>query len=117
MYASLWRRLPGPRPVKALFALALAAAVVFVCFQWVFPWVADRLPVNDAGMQMFVLYGGLRGTERLRPSLGMGRGCRGRQGGLTGSSLPCRAKLAEYATPPVNVPRETLTDRPAPDDG
>lgn len=57
MYGALWRVLPGPRPVKLLLALVLFALVVVVCFQWLFPWAAQRLPMNDAGIR--VLRGGL----------------------------------------------------------
>ncbi|MBK7721852.1 MAG: hypothetical protein IPI32_06385 [Austwickia sp.] len=55
MYGALWRALPGPWPVKAVLALALLALVVWACFQWLFPWVAVRLPVNDAGLQVFAV--------------------------------------------------------------
>lgn len=48
MYAALWRALPGPVLVRILILVALAALVVAVCFRWVFPWVADLLPLNDA---------------------------------------------------------------------
>lgn len=47
MYGPLWRALPGSRPVKLLILLALVAAVVVVCFLWVFPAVAPHLPFND----------------------------------------------------------------------
>jgi hypothetical protein len=47
MYASLWRHLPGPWPVRALLSLALLAAVVVVLFLVVFPWAEPRLPFND----------------------------------------------------------------------
>lgn len=47
MYASLWRVLPGPWPVKALQCLILLAAVVAVCFLWLFPAVAPYMPFND----------------------------------------------------------------------
>lgn len=39
MYAALWRALPGPWWVRLLIMLVLAAAVVFVLFEWVFPWI------------------------------------------------------------------------------
>jgi hypothetical protein len=51
MYGLLWRRLPGPWPVKALLALALLAAVVAICFLWLFPAVATYLPFNDNSVQ------------------------------------------------------------------
>lgn len=51
MYAWLWERLPGPVPVRILIALLAVAAVVVVCFWWVFPWVAQRLPVDNFDQQ------------------------------------------------------------------
>lgn len=47
MYATLWRLLPGPWPVKALQCLILLLAVVAVCFTWLFPAVAPFMPFND----------------------------------------------------------------------
>ncbi|NHA69354.1 hypothetical protein [Phycicoccus flavus] len=47
MYAALWRALPGPRWARAVQCLVLAALVVVVLFQWVFPAVAPLLPFND----------------------------------------------------------------------
>lgn len=39
MYAALWRILPGPVWVRILLLAAIAAAVVFALFTWVFPWL------------------------------------------------------------------------------
>jgi hypothetical protein len=47
VYAWLWRKLPGPTPVKVLEALALFTATVALLFTVVFPWVEPRLPFND----------------------------------------------------------------------
>ncbi|WP_432545608.1 hypothetical protein [Kineococcus sp. SYSU DK004] len=47
MYAWWWRLLPGPWWLRALVSLLVAAAVVAVCFTVVFPYVADRLAIND----------------------------------------------------------------------
>lgn len=47
MYGALWRVLPGNRWAKAVQLLILFAAVVFVCFQWVFPAIAPLMPFND----------------------------------------------------------------------
>lgn len=47
MYALLWRVLPGPVWVRVILLVLLAAAVVFACFQWVFPQIADYMPFND----------------------------------------------------------------------
>jgi hypothetical protein len=43
----MWRKLPGPWPVKLVEALVAAAAVVALLFTVVFPWVEPRLPFND----------------------------------------------------------------------
>ncbi|GAA0305944.1 hypothetical protein [Kineococcus aurantiacus] len=51
MYAAWWRSLPGPRWLKALVSLLVAAAVVLLCFEVVFPAVADRLAVNDGTVE------------------------------------------------------------------
>jgi len=47
MYGWLWRHLPGPTPVRAVLAAALVAAVLVVCFQWVYPAVAPYMPFNE----------------------------------------------------------------------
>ena len=47
MYALLWRVLPGPAWLRVILLVLLAAAVVFACFEWVFPVIADRLPINE----------------------------------------------------------------------
>ena len=47
MYGLLWRALPGPIAVRVLICLLLAALVVAGCFQWLFPWIAELLPVID----------------------------------------------------------------------
>ncbi|ANS80010.1 hypothetical protein SGUI_2614 [Serinicoccus hydrothermalis] len=47
MYAALWRALPGPVWVRLLLVLLALAAVVVVCFTWVFPQIAPLLPLND----------------------------------------------------------------------
>jgi len=47
VYASLWRRLPGPLAVRVLLALLIAAAVVVVLFGWVFPALAPLVPFNN----------------------------------------------------------------------
>ncbi|MDO5025237.1 MAG: hypothetical protein Q4E03_01805 [Trueperella sp.] len=41
MYSAIWRRLPGPTPVKAIIALIIIAAIVLLLFQVVFPWLQD----------------------------------------------------------------------------
>jgi hypothetical protein len=47
MYAWMWRRLPGPLPLRIGLAAVLLLAVVAVLFLWVFPWVEPRLPFTD----------------------------------------------------------------------
>ena len=47
MYAWIWRKLPGPTPVRVLEALVLTVAVVLLLFTVVFPWLEPRLPFND----------------------------------------------------------------------
>ena len=47
MYGLLWRVLPGPRWVRALTLLVLAAVVVAACFEWVFPALAPYMPFNE----------------------------------------------------------------------
>jgi len=47
VYAALWRTLPGPALVKVVLLLALAAGVVWVCFEWVFPWISGFLALNE----------------------------------------------------------------------
>lgn len=44
MYAWIWRRLPGPWPVRAFVAAVLVAAVVLLLFTQVFPWAEQALP-------------------------------------------------------------------------
>ena len=51
MYGSLWRVLPGPRPVKALLSLVLVLGVVVACFLWLFPAIAPFMPFNDNTIQ------------------------------------------------------------------
>ena len=47
MYGWLWRKLPGPWPVKLLESLVLLTGVLAVLFLVVFPWVEPRLPFTD----------------------------------------------------------------------
>jgi hypothetical protein len=49
MYAALWRALPGPWWVRLIIVLALVAAVLFVLFEWVFPWIDGIMNRNDLG--------------------------------------------------------------------
>lgn len=47
MYAWVWRRLPGPWPVKSATAVVLVAAIVLVLFLWGFPWFEQTFNFGD----------------------------------------------------------------------
>ncbi|AJE41579.1 membrane protein [Streptomyces nodosus] len=47
MYGWIWRHLPGNAWVRALTSVVLVLAVVYVLFQYVFPWAEPLLPFND----------------------------------------------------------------------
>jgi hypothetical protein len=47
MYGWIWRHLPGSTPVRAAISLVLAIGVVFLLFQYIFPWAEPLLPFND----------------------------------------------------------------------
>ncbi|WP_367043751.1 hypothetical protein [Streptomyces sp. Je 1-332] len=47
MYGWIWRHLPGNAWIRALLSLVLVFAVVYVLFQYVFPWAEPLLPFND----------------------------------------------------------------------
>ena len=47
MYGWLWRALPGAWWVKTLVLAVLVVAVVVLCFEWAFPLLAERLPLNE----------------------------------------------------------------------
>ncbi len=47
MYSWIWRHLPGNVGVRALISLVLVLLVVYVLFQYVFPWAEPLLPFND----------------------------------------------------------------------
>jgi hypothetical protein len=49
MYAALWRALPGPWWLRLIIVLVLLAAVLFVLFEWVFPWIDGIMNRNDLG--------------------------------------------------------------------
>lgn len=48
MYVALWRTLPGPWWVRVLILLAVAAAVLYGLFFYVFPWVSPLLVPQGA---------------------------------------------------------------------
>ncbi|MEU4492785.1 hypothetical protein AB0F96_04820 [Streptomyces sp. NPDC023998] len=47
MYGWIWRHLPGNAWARAFTSLVLILAVVYVLFQYVFPWAEPLLPFND----------------------------------------------------------------------
>lgn len=47
MYGYLWRALPGPRPMKALLAIVLLAALILLLMEVVFPWLSALMPYSD----------------------------------------------------------------------
>jgi hypothetical protein len=51
VYGWLWDHLPGPIVARLAVVLLVAAAVIVVCFAWVFPWVATKLPVDNFDQQ------------------------------------------------------------------
>lgn len=44
MWTWIFRRLPGPAPVRLLLVLLVMLAVVAALFVWVFPWAAEQWP-------------------------------------------------------------------------
>lgn len=52
MYGTIWRILPGPKWAKALLALLLILAVVFVLFEWVFPVIAPYMPFYESDVSV-----------------------------------------------------------------
>jgi hypothetical protein len=47
MYGWIWRHIPGPMPVRILYATVLVVLVVLLLFTQVFPWAEDSLPFLD----------------------------------------------------------------------
>ncbi|KHL15793.1 hypothetical protein CLV56_0566 [Mumia flava] len=51
MYATLWRLLPGPTPVRVLLALVLFLAAVALLFLVVFPALEPLLPLEQITLE------------------------------------------------------------------
>jgi Fe2+ transport system protein B len=47
MYGWIWRHLPGNAWVRGVTSLVLVLAVVYLLFQYVFPWAEPLLPFNE----------------------------------------------------------------------
>jgi hypothetical protein len=51
VYSWMWRHLPGPLAVRLVITTIAITAIVAVLFIWVFPSIADRLPINDGAVR------------------------------------------------------------------
>jgi hypothetical protein len=51
VYGALWRRLPGPWPVKLVESAVLLTGVAALMFIVVFPWIEPRLPFTDVTVE------------------------------------------------------------------
>ncbi|SNU01334.1 hypothetical protein SAMN06298212_10969 [Ruaniaceae bacterium KH17] len=47
MYGLIWRMLPGPVWFKAILAILLIVAVVYLLFVYVYPVVAPYMPFQE----------------------------------------------------------------------
>jgi uncharacterized BrkB/YihY/UPF0761 family membrane protein len=47
IFPAIWGILPGPRWVRALILVAALAAIVWLLFQYVFPWVSVTFGIQD----------------------------------------------------------------------
>lgn len=47
MYSFIWRSLPRPKWLRVIISLILVAAVLYACFEWLFPWLANYVTFND----------------------------------------------------------------------
>lgn len=48
MYAALWRLLPGGVVLKLIQLTIILVIVVFVLFEWLFPWLAQTYLVEQS---------------------------------------------------------------------
>ncbi|MGP4109644.1 hypothetical protein ACTWP5_01840 [Streptomyces sp. 4N509B] len=51
MYGWIWRHLPGNTLVRSLISAGLVIGVVFLLFQYIFPWAEPILPFNDVPVE------------------------------------------------------------------
>jgi len=51
MYGALWRMLPGPWWMRTLILVALAAAVLYGLFLFVFPWISELVNPQEVTVQ------------------------------------------------------------------
>ncbi len=66
MYGWIWRHLPGNAWARSALCLVLALAVVYVLFQYVFPWAEPLLPFNDVTVDSNDGLGVLSGVAAVR---------------------------------------------------
>lgn len=50
MYAALWRKLPGPAPVKWLLTVVILTGLFFLLMEVIYPWVSSMMPYNDVAV-------------------------------------------------------------------
>ncbi|MBM9505920.1 hypothetical protein [Actinacidiphila acididurans] len=67
MYGWIWRHLPGNGWMRAFISLMLILAIVYILFQYVFPWAEPLLPFNDVTVDN----NSTTGTNGLGPLLGV----------------------------------------------
>ncbi|WP_160295424.1 hypothetical protein [Demequina aurantiaca] len=51
IFPAVWRVLPGPAWVKALLLLLVILAIVWVLFEFVFPWVSVEFGIQDQSIE------------------------------------------------------------------
>jgi hypothetical protein len=51
MYGWIWRHLPGNVLVRSLISLGLVFGVVYLLFQYVFPWAEPILPFGESAIE------------------------------------------------------------------
>ncbi|MDN4480532.1 hypothetical protein [Demequina muriae] len=47
----IWNALPGPVVVRVLLLLLVLAAVVFVLFEYVFPWASEYFAIQETTVE------------------------------------------------------------------
>jgi hypothetical protein len=52
MYSALWRVLPRPIWLKIVVLVVLAIAVIAVCVEWVFPWIAENFIQQESTVEL-----------------------------------------------------------------
>ncbi len=51
MYAWMWRHIPGNLVVKAILTALAVLALLWVLFEFVFPWAEESLPFLDVSVE------------------------------------------------------------------